>query len=52
MTINLTLAEATAVYKALEQKIALLQQDSRHISSDIARLTQISQKIENAILSE
>lgn len=53
MTITLTLAEATAVYKALEQKIALLRPDSDgYIRQQVVRLQKIEQKIEDAILAE
>lgn len=53
MTITLTLAEATATYKALEQKIDLLQLDrDGHVRRQASQLEAIAQKIEDAILAE
>ena len=53
MTIEVTLAEATAIYKALEQKIAQLRPDpDGYVRLQVARLERIEQKIEDAILAE
>lgn len=53
MKISLTLAEATAVYKALEQKIAQLRPDpDGYVQQQVAFLQNIEQKIEDAILAQ
>lgn len=53
MKISLTMAEATAVYKALEQKIAQLRPEpDGHTRLQVARLERIEQIIEDAILAE
>ena len=53
MTITLTLAEATAIYKALEQKVALLRLDpDGYARIQASQLEAIAQKIEDAILAE
>lgn len=53
MTINLTLAEATAIYKALEQKIAQMRPEpDGYVQQQVAFLQNIEQKIEDAILAQ
>ena len=53
MKIDFTLAEATAIYKALEQKIAQLRlEKDGYARMRAARLEQIEQKIEDAILAQ
>ena len=55
MTITLTLAEATATYKAVEQQLAQLRQQAQadgYYEMRIAQMEQIQQKIEDAILAD